>query len=422
MKLLLISPKFPPYNSNGARRAGKLAKFLLSQGHDVRVLSAQDLPLMTGLNLEMDPEKITSTPWLNVNFLPELLFGGKKKVARAGYKGGDSNLKKWSKIYRMIFHFPDDLIGWYPYAIKAGRIMIREWHPDLIFASGPPFSALLVAARLHTHSRIPWVAEFRDLWADNAYYEFPGVRRKLENLLEKKTLKHATSIITVSPPWTEWMHKKYDRPVETVLNGFDQSDFPPPTGKRDGSPADLTINYTGAVYLPQRDPSPLFAAMQLLGKEAEPIHVHFFSRYFDHIQTLAEKYQVATLVTCHGLIPYRESLQQQVDADINLMLNCNDEDQFGVIPAKLYEYIGCRRPILAIDKGHGAAADIIRSRAAGVVMDNPTTIAAQLRVWLNEKKENGWITPIPVEAQKGLSRDEQFEILESILLKLVKNE
>ncbi len=421
MKLLLISPKFPPYNSNGARRASKLARFLVSRGHDVRVLTAQDLPLMTGLNVEIDPTKVTSTPWFNVNFLPELFFGGKKKVAREGYKGGDSNLKKWSKIYRMFFHFPDDLIGWYPYAIKTGKMIINEWIPDLIYASGPPFSALMVAARLHTSSRIPWVAEFRDLWADNAYYEFPDVRRKLENLLEKNTLRHCSGIITVSPPWSEWMHRKYDRPVETVLNGFDGSDFPPPTAGRNMDLDRLIINYTGAVYLPYRDPSPLFAAMELLGKEAEPIRVHFFSRYFDHIQSLADNHQVAHLVTCHGLVPYRESLQQQVDADINLMLNRNEEDQFGVIPAKLYEYIGCRRPILAVDMGHGAAADMIRSRSAGVVMNDPHQIAAQLRVWLKEKKDNGCIKPVPLEAQKGLSRDEQFELLEAILLKLVRS-
>jgi len=420
MKLLLVSPKFPPFNSNGARRASKFTRFLLSRGHDVRVLTARDLPLMSGLNVEIDPSKITSTPWFNVNFLPELFFGGKKKVAREGYKGGDANLKKWSKIYRMVFHFPDDLIGWYPYATKTGKMIIKEWHPDLIYASGPPFSALMVAARLHTLSSIPWVAEFRDLWADNAYYEYPEIRRKLENLLEKNTLKQCSSMITVSPPWSEWMQRKYDRPVETVLNGFDLSDFPPPAGKRNRDPQKLIINYTGAVYLPYRDPSPLFAALELLGEEAQSIQVHFFSRYFDHIQTLAEKYQVAHLVTCHGLVTYWESLQQQVNADINLLLNRNDEDQFGVIPAKLYEYIGCRRPILAIDTGHGAAADMIRSRRAGVVMNDPSQIAAQLRVWLKEKKGNGSIEPVPVEAQIGLSRDEQFEILEGILLKLVK--
>ena len=41
MKILLISFRFPPYNSVGAVRVSKLARFLMDHGHDIRVLTAR---------------------------------------------------------------------------------------------------------------------------------------------------------------------------------------------------------------------------------------------------------------------------------------------------------------------------------------------------------------------------------------------
>ncbi len=44
MRILIVSGYFAPFAPMSGVRAGKLAKYLLARGHDVRVLAARDLP------------------------------------------------------------------------------------------------------------------------------------------------------------------------------------------------------------------------------------------------------------------------------------------------------------------------------------------------------------------------------------------
>jgi hypothetical protein len=74
-------------------------------------------------------------------------------------------------------HIPDPRIAWIRTAISAGTRLIEEWKPDVIFASAPPYTSLIVACRLSRAFDIPWVAGLRDLWADNPYFSFPAWRR-----------------------------------------------------------------------------------------------------------------------------------------------------------------------------------------------------------------------------------------------------
>jgi len=58
MKLLLISYYFPPYNSVGGVRPGKLAKYLYNQGHEIDVISAEQ-PFPVEAELEIPPERVS---------------------------------------------------------------------------------------------------------------------------------------------------------------------------------------------------------------------------------------------------------------------------------------------------------------------------------------------------------------------------
>ncbi len=86
MKILLISFHFPPENAIGAVRVGKLAKYLVENGHEVRVLTREFLQPATTLPVEIDDLYIIRTKWFDINSIPSLFFGGKKRVKQAGYK------------------------------------------------------------------------------------------------------------------------------------------------------------------------------------------------------------------------------------------------------------------------------------------------------------------------------------------------
>ena len=129
--------------------------------------------------------------------------------------------------YLGLIHIPDMRADWVRTAIPAGRQLIKEWKPDIIFASAPPNTGLIVASRLARAHKVPWVADFRDLWVDNPYYSEPGWRKRIDAILERRILRGAAGLVTVSPIWAEQLRRRHGKDVTVVYNGYAEEDFPP---------------------------------------------------------------------------------------------------------------------------------------------------------------------------------------------------
>ena len=82
MKILMVSWFFPPANTIGAVRMGRMARFLTQQGHDLKVLAASDLPFPKTLPLEIEEEQVLYAHWADVNALPDRLTDAAKAVLR----------------------------------------------------------------------------------------------------------------------------------------------------------------------------------------------------------------------------------------------------------------------------------------------------------------------------------------------------
>lgn len=410
MRILIISAYFPPYNAIGALRVGKLAKFLVARGHEVRVVSAQEDSLPQTAELEIPAEHVSAVPWVDVNALPQRLLERKVKAYRQGTEGLGATVSRMGELYRTLLNIPDNHIGWYGPALRAGEAVIRDWRPDLIYASATPQTGLLVAQRLSARHGIPWVAELRDLWVDNHYYQFPRWRRAIDSFLERKALSTAALLVTVSEPLAEVLRAKYNRPTVVVMNGFDPADFP--ADPRPAPPDQLTILYTGMIYPGRRDPTPLFQALGRMGPLADKVRVRFYGRLLPGMQALIERFGVQRQVEMHGPVSYRDSLRLQAEADVLLLLLWDTPEERGVFTGKLFEYLGARRPILTLGLEDGVAADLIRERQAGVVASDPDIIARQLTEWLEVKARDGAVPMVPAEAARGMARDDQFALLE----------
>jgi hypothetical protein len=416
LRILLVTQAFPPFNTSGAVRMGKLATFLTGRGHEIRVLTASPLPYPRTLGVEIPPELIIQTrsfdPLVFVQWLRRRA-DRTGSTARPPSAASRVQLRHWVSALAI----PEPQVGWYPYAVSAGRRLIREWRPDVIYASALPFTAHLVAARLGQGFSIPWVAEFRDHFYGNPYSNLPAWREGVDRFIERRVVSSASACITVSEPMAQTLRCRYGKRTMAVLNGCDAR---PSTQQaepaRRGLP--LRIVYTGVIYPGRRDPSALFAAVAALDGLAAQIEVIFYGQDLRGVADLSAKYGVTGSVRLREPIPHDESLREQQRADVLLLLLWNDPRELGGYTGKLFEYISAGRQILAIGAQGGVAADLIRSREFGVVASDPLRIAAVLRAWIEEKVATGQVCGPGPEARAGLTREEQFAKADELLHEL----
>ncbi len=92
-------------------------------------------------------------------------------------------------------------------------------------------------------------------------------------------------------------------------------------------------------------------------------------------------------------MPHEEALQLESSSHILLLIKHINPDYKGIVPGKLYEYIGVRRPVLALVP-NGEAARLITDLRRGIVapQDDEHTIAKILdslftsfRIFLRER-------------------------------------
>ena len=438
MKILVVSWYFPPVNTIGAVRVGKFVRFLIEQGHDVGVVAGAEWGHPETLPLGVPLDRVAYVRSRDVNALPNAIIRPVKKLLRRGGAAGGapsssstdsaptgssgaSRLRRLSDLYVNLTNLPDSHIGWFAGALKGGRSLCRSWHPDLIFASGPPFTALLVAQRLSARLRVPWVAELRDRWADDPYDEIVPWRARLNQWLERRVLRSAVALVTVTEPWAEFYRAKYQKPLATIYNGYDPLDFPDATATETPfANPNLVIGYTGGIYPGRRDPTPLFDALHLLGSRAHRIRVVFCGTDPAHVLPLAERAGVRSLVEVRPSVPYKESLEFQRNADVLLLMQWNDPREQGNCPGKFFEYMASLRPVLVLGLEDGVPATIVRQRSAGFCSNDPQRIAEQLTVWLRDKEKFGHTPMLPASTRAGLSRTIQYERLEKFLGDLVK--
>jgi glycosyltransferase involved in cell wall biosynthesis len=419
MRILFISFFFPPYNSIGALRTGKTAKYLSKLGHDVRVVSAADQNTVNAsLPLELDPDRVNYAKWVNLRW-PLDKFVGKGKTADFGGAMSRQGMlaSRAAVLYRSLVYLPDLQAGWYPYARRAADRLIADWRPDVILSSSSPVTSLLLAHRLSNHHGIPWIGDLRDLWVDNQDYQAPGWRKRLDVMMERRVMRSATAFVTVSEPLAETLRRKFGKPTQVVLNGFDACDYARDTN---GAPRDgaLRLVFTGTIYAGRQTPEPLFHALHLLGDKAKGVRVDFYGSPRGPVTAAPHYSGLEEIVTLHPSVPHDEIVSIQKSADVLLHLLWNDPAQPGVYNAKVFEYFGARRPILAVGYTGNVTAELVRERTAGAALDDPQEIAQTLDRWLDQRA-SGSIAALPQEASRGLSREEQTHVLHDFMLRVL---
>jgi glycosyltransferase involved in cell wall biosynthesis len=454
MRILIVSFVFPPYNIIGAVRVGKTAKYLARSGHDVRVIAAGNLEFDSNLELEIPNENVVYTPWSDVDRayryalaaanwvrrrLPRRVASEKRRDLRRDPAPADFNsegpqadartIAWWARlVYRDVFHIPDEARGWRRHAVPAGFSLMRAWRPDVILASGAPWTSFTVASDLSRGSGVPWVADFRDLWSGNHTTFYSEWRKRLVDArYERRIIHSAAALVTVSEPLAERLRADHPgKPVSVVLNGFDQDDYASNEADRRRIQSDsphapasehaLTLVYTGEI---NRNMRPLLQGIRALGEDARHVRLEIVGPQSENVRdrynALAESWGIDDQISWRSPVSHAAACRRQQEADVLVLMMHDTAKDVGVYTGKLFEYIGARRPILLAGATTGVAAQLIRSRRLGYAEAAPERIAEVLRGWIKAKCVHGRISAPDTAGIEDLSREAQTRVYAAIL-------
>ncbi|OYV01455.1 MAG: glycosyltransferase [Burkholderiales bacterium PBB5] len=318
---------------------------------------------------------------------------------------------------------PDRWMSWQWDAVRQGLALVRQYKPDVLWTTYPIATAHAIGRALHQRTGLPWVADFRDPMAQDGYPEDPQVWAAYKRI-ESAAAQNASACCFTTPSAARTYRQRYaDRADRMVVleNGYDEGTFSRAeatlTDRSPLTPGCLTLLHSGIVYPAERDPRPLFEALGTLRQHQPALAARLRLRFRaavseDLLHALCAQHGVQDLVEILPPVPYAQALAEMLRADGLLVMqasNCNEQ-----VPAKVYEYLRARRPIVALTDAAGDTWNVLQRAGIGPVaaLDDAAAIAALLADFAQQRRL-GWLPQD--DAVAGASRLARSAALAQVL-------
>lgn len=420
--LLMIIPFFPPNAGGGVYRSLGFVKYLDNFGWRPTVLTprARSFWIVDDTLLGDVPStvELRRTRTLSGQYL---LAAARRMTGRTGPSQVRSS--RGFALLRRLGAFallPDTYIGWYPFAVREGRKLLRSAKFDAIYSTSPPETSHLIARKLHELSGVPWVADFRDPWMNLHLFKPPtAIHARIHARLEKTVCLDAAVVVTNC--WhEELLRRRYPALRKLVLigNGYDHEKL--------GALFDLR---------PVRDRFQILHAGMLTQKRSAVPFLKGLSAFLDQVPEARERCRVVFLgaresenemavhdLGLEGVVEFRdtvahdESLKMERTSHILLLIKHSDAAYRGIVPGKLYEYIGARRPILSVAPD-GEANDLILrlNRGETAPQGDPRGIAASIATLYDKYRRKSLERDYDLSEASEFTREAQTRLLAEYL-------
>lgn len=366
----MIAFHIPPSSiSSGHLRPLGFARSLPPSGWDPIILSTKE-----SAYIQIDPA--------SVNLIPDSI-----PVHRVFSMDAKRHLSIRGKYPSMLAQ-PDRWSSWWPAAVFRGLRLIRRHQVQAIWSTYPIMTAHCVAYTLSRLTGLPWIADFRDPVA-NSVATHNALAVSTQMRWERRVLSRATYSVFTTPGAMRSYAERYpeiygEGRLKMIPNGYDEEDFVqlPPYRSLEGE-RPLHLVHAGILYPSGRSPLPFFAALANL-KDSGVLGTHDIRVTLRASGSEAlygaelERLGLQAMVTLAPMLPYRDALAEQSQADALLLFQGDQYDN--QIPAKLYEYLRLGRPIFALVGARGDTATILREceSAALVSIDDVQAIQTGL--------------------------------------------
>ena len=301
--------------------------------------------------------------------------------------------------YPGFLSLPDRWVSWWLGAVPLGLYLIKKYRPDIIWSTYPIATAHLIGLSLCRLTGVPWVADFRDPMTDEGY-PFDPLTRRICQWIERKTMVHCARAVFTTPGAIKDYAARFPQISASrfclIENGYDEESFVTAeanVAKRGSENKQIVLVHSGIIYPSERDPIPFFEALAALYQQGlvSPTNLKVILRATgndSYLLQIIDQYGIGEIVLLAPSISYQDALSEMLTADGLLILqasNCNKQ-----IPAKLYEYLRARRPILALTDPAGDTAAALTNMGIGTIasLDSKDAIMHKLLHFLALIKEN----------------------------------
>ncbi|MEC1154372.1 glycosyltransferase [Cytobacillus horneckiae] len=319
MKILIVSPFFPPSATVAIVRISSLAKELLKKGHELTIIRN-----------EYD-ERIDKLSNSDVELINLKTYTVKVNQSVRYFEA--------SKRYKEVF-----------------REIMDQKNFDLVFITAGPYYTIPLCKVAKEEYNTKCIIDYRDLWIFDMrnkidFFKPINLIKKLVYLpIERRNIKCADLVVTVTEEWRQILKKVYKREeFEVITNGYDDEQLK---------------NITNTVDYPYHDR----LVIAVFGKLSY-YSVEYGIKFFSAMDTLSKKYP--NLLVLHIGLPEKETeeamrisgfdLEKYVNTGfvnytngIELLKNSNAcviiDIRKGAMGTKFYDYVFVNKPLIYLGK------------------------------------------------------------------------
>jgi hypothetical protein len=422
--VIMIAYDFPPVGHAGSYRPLRFVQHLPARGWHPTVVTLEnhsfrryDPSLLAEVPTDVRVVRVPNRdPWLR--FREFRVLRNEKKMAQYCSQKADRIRKAQQAPLRCFArkvlesveawcYHPDPAMGWIRPAVKAVVELCAENKPDILWATGGPWSSFIVAQRASQQTAIPYVMDFRDSWT-LSYTDFDlkrpswaihWDRRTLYNLFERAQGVVFRYHSEAECYWRAYRNALKASKIHIIPNGYsgrvDESVGP------DGDKC--TVLYVGTLASYSYDG--LLQAVKQLKKSdpsrASQLRFVFVGEGTEALADQAAKAEVSDMIETLGPVPHSKVLELQQNAHVLLLLGLQPARGYELCGgSKVFGYLKANRPIFGIVSPADEVRTILQSVGVSTLADTASVceIVAALRRLLDSWSAGTLATLVPNRA------------------------
>jgi glycosyltransferase involved in cell wall biosynthesis len=420
MNIVFIVHYFPPINSTGGKRVEALSKYFARMGRHITVLTTCK-STSDGAFTEQPPTGVTvlELDALGRRVATGLGMAPQESAAAAAFLPRKLLRRVKDAVMAAFGQLPDPRLPFAfgllsPWLAPEATLALRQ--ADVVISSMPPWPTHLAALFVRWRFKCRIVLDYRDQFSANHIMPGSPLAKWAECKVDRFLCRHASALVVVSNPMATY-YSEFNQNVYVVLNGYDPEIIDavsstvtkPP--RRAGDP--VVVRYMGRMSrdrIPRALVRGVSAALAAGSLDRSTLR---FECYGDCRQLLnyltTDHPALVDMFHFNEPVPYRRAIELMLTADYLLFAETSVRSSLsaqGVLTTKLFEYLACKRPVLAEISADTEAGRLIRHAGPTHFVSADVT---EFEVFLGSPafhnpvavEDNGWV--------RTLSRSSQAE-------------